>query len=409
MNAPVLRRLKKSSSTVGSVPTFRIVVFGQSGVGKTAMSVRFVTKRFIGEYDPTLENIYQHYVVVGGTPVLFEIMDTAGQEENELMMEEKIRWADAFILVYAINDQTSFEELPRFKVTITHTIAQMSHQHKQVQPEPVITIVGNKTDLEPDRMVDRLRGEGLANSLRGDFREISVRDGLNDVISVFEDTYEFYKTRMAVFHSLNDSNGSLRKKGKSFKYVDRIPRMQGKRRNYSYNDLLPRHHVINDVISDIMTSKIDEDEISDNFPSSGNNSRFFHRSTASLPTDVIASNPENGRPPMRSRRNAVVGLTNGIHLNSDTQSSDSDQDRRRQKLIKSSHLSDDSLNDRHRSSVTRARTLRIYDSNNNSEMGANRRCRSQEHIDLNRSNSMVETFTKRAISFDISNRLSKRV
>lgn len=39
MNAPVLRRLKKSSSSVGTIPTFRVVVFGQSGVGKTGKLV----------------------------------------------------------------------------------------------------------------------------------------------------------------------------------------------------------------------------------------------------------------------------------------------------------------------------------------------------------------------------------
>uniref|UniRef100_A0A8C3UV06 small monomeric GTPase n=1 Tax=Catharus ustulatus TaxID=91951 RepID=A0A8C3UV06_CATUS len=49
----------------------------QAGVG--ALTVRFITRRFIGDYDPTLEMIYRHVAVIDGEMVHFEILDTAGQ------------------------------------------------------------------------------------------------------------------------------------------------------------------------------------------------------------------------------------------------------------------------------------------------------------------------------------------
>lgn len=45
----------------------------------SAMVVRFITRRYIGEYDPTLEKIYTYQTVIDNEMVYFEILDTAGQ------------------------------------------------------------------------------------------------------------------------------------------------------------------------------------------------------------------------------------------------------------------------------------------------------------------------------------------
>lgn len=114
-----------------------------------AMVVRFITRRFIGEYD-SAERIYKYEnAVIDNEIVNFEILDSAGltnqvsglfnathahfylkyyfaQEnsiENEChinQMEGNIRWADAFILVYSITDKCSFEEVNRLKFLINY-------------------------------------------------------------------------------------------------------------------------------------------------------------------------------------------------------------------------------------------------------------------------------------------------
>eukprot|EP00058_Branchiostoma_floridae_P001088 XP_002586576.1 hypothetical protein BRAFLDRAFT_106358 [Branchiostoma floridae] len=165
--------------TSGPTRTVKVVVLGQAGVGKTAMTVRFVTKRFIGDYDPTLEAKYHHLEFVGDDLVQFEVLDTAGQEENSLAVEQKIRWGDAFIIVYSINDICSFDEVMRIKFLINHTKG----------PDTPVTLVANKRDLELDRMVARLDGEKMADTLGCSFSEITTKESYIEVARVFEGLY----------------------------------------------------------------------------------------------------------------------------------------------------------------------------------------------------------------------------
>ncbi|XP_033101840.1 ras-related and estrogen-regulated growth inhibitor-like isoform X2 [Anneissia japonica] len=153
----------------------------------SALTVRFITRRFIWEYDPTLEMTYRHRTFFASemTPVDFEILDTAGQENKT---EDKIKWADAYIIVYSINDRCSFNEVMRSKFLITRARKNAAH-------DPAILIIGNKSDLERDRLVDRSEGEQLANALGCGFNELSVCESFEDVHNAFEKLYIDYKCK----------------------------------------------------------------------------------------------------------------------------------------------------------------------------------------------------------------------
>ncbi|XP_071943593.1 ras-related and estrogen-regulated growth inhibitor-like [Antedon mediterranea] len=163
----------------------KVVILGQAAVGKTALTVRFITRRFIWEYDPTLEMTYRHRTFFASemSPVDFEILDTAGQETKT---EDKIKWADAYIIVYSINDRCSFNEVMRSKFLITHA-------RKNTSQDPTILIIGNKKDLERDRLVEKSEGEQLAKALGCAFYELSVCDSFDDVHTAFEKLYNDYK------------------------------------------------------------------------------------------------------------------------------------------------------------------------------------------------------------------------
>ncbi|KAI2564608.1 RAS like estrogen regulated growth inhibitor, partial [Homo sapiens] len=75
-----------------------------------ALVVRFLTKRFIWEYDPTLESTYRHQATIDDEVVSMEILDTAGQEDT-IQREGHMRWGEGFVLVYDITDRGSFEEV----------------------------------------------------------------------------------------------------------------------------------------------------------------------------------------------------------------------------------------------------------------------------------------------------------
>ncbi|CAO3647980.1 unnamed protein product [Mucor hiemalis] len=63
---------------------FKIVVLGDGGVGKTALTIQLCLNHFVevnNTYDPTIEDSYRKQVVIDDYPCVLEVLDTAGQEE----------------------------------------------------------------------------------------------------------------------------------------------------------------------------------------------------------------------------------------------------------------------------------------------------------------------------------------
>ncbi|KAI5703606.1 hypothetical protein M8J75_013864 [Diaphorina citri] len=176
----------------------RVMVLGQAGVGKSALVVRFITKRFIGEYDPTLEKTYMFHTVMENEMIYFEILDTAGQpyETNNTTLETNIRWAEAFILMYSVTDKCSFDECNRLKFLINYNKRRRrlgSNSKASFNDVPVV-LVGNKTDQVGDRMVSTEDGTRRCREIGClCFHEISIRESIDQVWTVFKDVYHLWK------------------------------------------------------------------------------------------------------------------------------------------------------------------------------------------------------------------------
>ncbi|XP_066591977.1 ras-related and estrogen-regulated growth inhibitor [Prorops nasuta] len=162
--------------------TIRVILLGQPGVGKTALAVRFATKRFIGEYDGSTERIYKVENILGSS---WEITDPPGLPSA--VAEPKLRWADAIVLVYSVTDRVSFDETSRLRFLV-------SHARKDRKVPPVVLLIGNKADLTTspgERMVSTIEGEKRAEEIEAhSFHEISVRESVDQVMAVFMDTYK---------------------------------------------------------------------------------------------------------------------------------------------------------------------------------------------------------------------------
>eukprot|EP01083_Nonionella_stella_P259705 886402_1 len=89
---------------------YKIVVLGAGAVGKSSLTVRYVTGDFLDEYDPTIEDYYRKLVEVDGLPAYMDILDTAGQEEFSSMKDQWMREVQAFLVVYYITSITTFDE-----------------------------------------------------------------------------------------------------------------------------------------------------------------------------------------------------------------------------------------------------------------------------------------------------------
>ncbi|XP_049820884.1 ras-related and estrogen-regulated growth inhibitor-like isoform X2 [Aethina tumida] len=192
---------KSSLAKLGLYPrqkSLKVMVLGQSGIGKTAMVVRFTTRRYIGEYDPTLERIYTYATVIDKELVSFEILDTAGQTgENEYLgLEANIRWAEAFILMYSVTDKCSFDECYRLKFLINYNKRRrkLGGSSKDNVCDVPVVLVGNKIDQVEDRMVSLEEGQRRSKEIGCVcFHEISVRESIEQVLAVFRDVCRFWR------------------------------------------------------------------------------------------------------------------------------------------------------------------------------------------------------------------------
>jgi len=100
-----IRQVRRKKSSLSEV---KILVVGAPGVGKSALVVRFLTKRYIGEYDHQSDTRYKNEVLVDGDPVIFEICDTCPKSVEDLPSTDTLGWADGVLLVYSITERGSF-------------------------------------------------------------------------------------------------------------------------------------------------------------------------------------------------------------------------------------------------------------------------------------------------------------
>ena len=104
-----------SNLASGGVRRYRIVVLGDGGVGKSALTLQYVQHNFIDYHDPTIEDAYQQRTVIDTEPCLLDILDTAGQVEFTAMREQYMRCGEGFIICYSITDRPSFLEAEEYR------------------------------------------------------------------------------------------------------------------------------------------------------------------------------------------------------------------------------------------------------------------------------------------------------
>ncbi|XP_074083443.1 GTPase HRas-like [Macrotis lagotis] len=71
--------------------SYRVVLLGSSGAGKSALTLRFLENRFVEECEPTARDLYQGQLLVDGEPCQLAIMDTSGRELYRDLREDCIR------------------------------------------------------------------------------------------------------------------------------------------------------------------------------------------------------------------------------------------------------------------------------------------------------------------------------
>ncbi|CRL01087.1 CLUMA_CG014444, isoform A [Clunio marinus] len=156
-------------------PKVRIAVLGNMNVGKSALTVRYLTRRFIGEYRSNTDLLYKQTVTLESGLLDVEIIDVSVDDEDEGFPIDQIQWADAVLIVYSITDRESFNYAVRSLGEI-----------RQIQNGPATYLVANKADLDHLREIPETEGASLAASHGVGFCEVSVAENSPNLYKVFE-------------------------------------------------------------------------------------------------------------------------------------------------------------------------------------------------------------------------------
>jgi small GTP-binding protein len=153
-----------------SSSAYKIVVVGASGVGKTCLLLRLVDGSFDAETESTIGIEYRPYsVTVDGETIKLHIWDTAGQERFRSISRSYFRGAIGAIVVFALNDSDSFEDLHNW----------INDLHTYASPNTAVLLVGNKADMVDARQVTAAEAESFAQRHAISYLETSALDGRN--------------------------------------------------------------------------------------------------------------------------------------------------------------------------------------------------------------------------------------
>ncbi|HIC32136.1 MAG TPA: GTP-binding protein [Flavobacteriaceae bacterium] len=148
---------------------YKLVVVGAARVGKTALTIQFLEDHFITDYYPTIEDSYIKHVIIDDERCDLDILDTAGQENYGAMRDKYMRTGEGFLLVFAVDNAESFENIPVFWEQITRV---------RGREDIPMVLVANKYDLTTS-CVDMEQARDLARKYGITFIETSANTKMN--------------------------------------------------------------------------------------------------------------------------------------------------------------------------------------------------------------------------------------
>ncbi|TFY83979.1 hypothetical protein EWM64_g38 [Hericium alpestre] len=129
----------------------KVIILGDSGVGKTSLMNQYVNKRFSNQYKATIgADFLTKEVMVDDRLVTMQLWDTAGQERFQSLGVAFYRGADCCVLVYDVNSSKSFETLDSWR---DEFLIQASPHDPENFP---FVVLGNKIDMEENKRQVRI-------------------------------------------------------------------------------------------------------------------------------------------------------------------------------------------------------------------------------------------------------------
>jgi Ras-related protein Rab-1A len=188
----------------------KVLMVGNSAVGKTSIMVRYLDDFYVENFLPTVGIDFKTKVVgYSGQNLKLNLWDTAGQEKFRTLTTSYYKGANAVIFVYDITDRSSFSQLRDW----------ILETKKYVGNDYIGIITGNKLDLEEKRVVQTNELLLLAEDLEMPIFEVSAKtgDNINEMFETVVDlimTEEMKRSSLSEGYDLNLDNGNKKKKSK---------------------------------------------------------------------------------------------------------------------------------------------------------------------------------------------------
>ena len=151
--------------------SFKVIVIGDSGVGKSCLTNKATNNIFEENYNATVGfEFFTLNLKMFNKIIKLQIWDTCGQELYRSLITNFYRNSSLAIIVYAINSEPSFESIDMWlKELRTHS-----------NPDAKVFLIGNKIDLEKERKITKEKGEKFKELNNLDlFMEASAKSGIN--------------------------------------------------------------------------------------------------------------------------------------------------------------------------------------------------------------------------------------
>jgi len=155
----------------------KVLLLGESHVGKTSVFQRYIKGEFSATYKATIgADFFSKDLTVDDKEVILQIWDTAGQERYQSLGVTFFRGSDACILCYDITERSSFEALTNWVQQFLQGVGGAASAKDSAF---IFVVVGNKSDLNAERAVDQDEAKAFCEDQGFQFFETSAKTGDN--------------------------------------------------------------------------------------------------------------------------------------------------------------------------------------------------------------------------------------
>ena len=181
---------------------FKVLLLGNSDVGKSSLLLRFVDSLWNDAFVPTIGVDFKVKTLeINNNKVKMQIWDTAGQERFRTVVSTYFRGAHGILLLYDVTNKDSFKNLENWLIEI----------EKNSSDKVLKILVGNKCDLSDDREIQTEEGQAFAVRNGMEFMETSAKMNTN-----VSEAFETLGKLMIEFNSKGNNN-SQSGEGKNLK------------------------------------------------------------------------------------------------------------------------------------------------------------------------------------------------